>query len=185
MCEFEVEVEVEVHSLHLAHLLTSFVKSYTFHIYFDMVCNFPTNADFDSWVSSSKPTRIVKQYVNWISDYADHCLKESLNIHDGQYVESFLVYRHKTPKVAKRSNQSQKVKKGEDKDWRAVLHPFGFEALFCFEAYFLLCSTWSILLWSIMMFSYLKGRQDGRPERMKSMLGEWWDLQYCLYPLYR
>ena len=51
-----------------------------------MVYKFPTNADFDSWVSSSKP-KTVKQYVDWISDYADHCLKEGLPIHDdGNFV---------------------------------------------------------------------------------------------------
>ena len=33
-----------------------------------MVYKFPTNADFDSWVSSSKP-KTVKQYVDWISEY--------------------------------------------------------------------------------------------------------------------
>ena len=52
-----------------------------------MVYKFPTNADFVSWNSSSKP-KTVKQYVDWISsDYADHCLKEGLPIiHDGNSV---------------------------------------------------------------------------------------------------
>ena len=53
----------------------------------------------------------MKQNVDWISDYADHCLKEGLPIiHDGNSVLSlfiyFLVYsRHETPEVAKRSNK--------------------------------------------------------------------------------
>ncbi len=51
-----------------------------------MVYKFPTYADFDSWVSSLKP-QTVKQNVDWISDYADHCLKEGLPIiHDGNSV---------------------------------------------------------------------------------------------------
>jgi hypothetical protein len=76
-----------------------------FSYFFDMVYNFPTNADFDSWVLSPKP-RTVKQYVDWISEYAEYCLKEGFNIHDGQSVKCFLVFRHETPKVAKRSNKS-------------------------------------------------------------------------------
>ena len=56
---------------------------------------------------SSKP-RTVKQYVDWISEFADYCHREGLNIHDGQSVKLFLVvYRHDTPKVAKRSNKRQ------------------------------------------------------------------------------
>ena len=67
---------------------------------------------FDSWVLSSKP-RNVKQYVDWISEFADYChLEEDLNnIHDGQSVKLFLVvYRHDKPKVAKRSNERQRSK---------------------------------------------------------------------------
>ncbi len=40
-----------------------------------MVYDFSTNADFDSWVLSSKP-RTVKQYVDWISEYAEYCMSE-------------------------------------------------------------------------------------------------------------
>eukprot|EP01036_Dinobryon_divergens_P035919 gene35919-46631_t len=78
-----------------------------------MAYAFPTNGDFDSWVSSSKP-RTVKQYVDWITDFANYCRHEGLNIYDGQSVKSFLVFRHETPKVAKRSNRRQKVVIGED-----------------------------------------------------------------------
>ena len=78
-----------------------------------MVFNFPTNnGDFDSWKSSAKP-KTVKQYVDCISDYAEFCRTEGLTIHDGQSIKLFLVFRHNTPKVAKRSNKRQKVKKGE------------------------------------------------------------------------
>jgi hypothetical protein len=50
----------------------------------------------------------VKQYVDWISEFADYCHREGLNIHDGQSVKLFLVvYRHDTPKVEKRSNKRQ------------------------------------------------------------------------------
>ena len=67
--------------------------------------------NFDSWVLSSKP-RNVKQYVDWISEFADYCHREGLNnIHDGQSVKLFLfVYRHDTSKVAKRSNERQRSK---------------------------------------------------------------------------
>ena len=78
-----------------------------------VIYKFPTNGDFDSWVVSSKP-RTVKQYVDWISDFAVFCQREGFNIHEGQSVKSFLVYRHDTPKVAKRSNKRQKVSKGQD-----------------------------------------------------------------------
>ena len=78
-----------------------------------MPYSFPTNGDFDSWVTSSKP-RTVKQYVDWISDYGDYCRKEGLNIHDGQSVKLFLVHKHDTAKVAKRSNKRQKVTKGQE-----------------------------------------------------------------------
>ncbi len=46
----------------------------------------------------------------WISEFADYCHREGLNIHDdGQSVKLFLVvYRHDTPKVAKRSNKRQR-----------------------------------------------------------------------------
>ena len=51
----------------------------------------------------------MKQYVDWISEFADYCHREGLNIHDdGQSVKLFLVvYRHDTPKVEKRSNKRQ------------------------------------------------------------------------------
>ena len=212
-----------------------------------MVYNFPTNADFDSWVLSSKPKTVKKQYVDWISDYANHCLKEGLPIHDGNSVKSFLVYRHETPKVAKRSNKRQKVKKGEDikqktgelysilsalkhyfamfnlhdpaeshptiarmlsiwvKDDVPVLKSPTFEGdqieEFCAYAenstWHLLCKAvvlmylacagrigeLSSILWedvrqvehegrTVWMFSYLKEKQDGRPEKMESMLGD-------------
>ena len=60
VCEFEVVVEV----LSL-QLLTSSLHLIGVHFsyFFDMVYNFPTNSDFDSWVLSSKP-RTVKQYVD-------------------------------------------------------------------------------------------------------------------------
>jgi hypothetical protein len=47
--------------------------------------------------------------VDWrISEFADYCHREGLNIHDGQSVKLFLVvYRHDTPKVEKRSNKRQ------------------------------------------------------------------------------
>ena len=46
--------------------------------------------------------------MDWISEFADYCHREGLNIHDGQSVKLFLVvYRHDTPKVAKRSNKRQ------------------------------------------------------------------------------
>jgi hypothetical protein len=99
----EFVFEVEVCSLHLS-LLTFFLRA-TLFIFIRYA-----NADFDSWVLSSKP-QTVKQNVDWISDYADHCLKEGLPIiHDGNSVLSlfiyFLVYsRHETPEVAKRSNK--------------------------------------------------------------------------------
>jgi hypothetical protein len=80
-----------------------------------MVYKFPTNADFDSRVSSSKP-----KTVNWISDYADHCFKEGLPIHYGNSVKSFLVYRHETPKVAKRSNKERRL--GIQQRFQAILH---------------------------------------------------------------
>ena len=55
------------------------------------------------------------QSLDWISDFADYCQREGLNIHDGQSVKLFLVvYRHDTPKVAKRSNKRQRVSKGQD-----------------------------------------------------------------------
>ena len=221
-----------------------------------MVYNFPTNADFDSWVSSSKP-KTVKQYVDWISDYANHCLKEGLPIHDGNSVKSFLVYRHETPKVAKRSNKRQKVKKGEDikqktgelysilsalkhyfamfnlldpaeshptiarmlsiwvKDDVPVLKSPTFEGdqieEFCAYAenstWHLLCKAvvlmylacagrigeLSSILWedvrqvehegrSVWMFSYLKEKQDGRPEKMESMLGD--EISNLVFTLY-
>ena len=57
----------------------------------------------------------MKQYVDWISEFADYCHREGLNIYDGQSVKLFLVvYRHDTPKVAKRSNKRQKVSKEQD-----------------------------------------------------------------------
>ncbi len=37
-----------------------------------------------------------------------------MEIHNGQSVKLFLVFRHDTPKVAKRSNKRQKVSKGQD-----------------------------------------------------------------------
>ena len=50
--------------------------------------------------------------MDWISEFADYCHREGLNnIHDGQSVKLFLVvYRHDTPKVAKRSNERQRSK---------------------------------------------------------------------------
>jgi hypothetical protein len=225
-----------------------------------MVYNFPTNADFDSWVLSSKP-RTVKQYVDWISEYAEYCLKEGLNIHDGQSVKCFLVFRHETPKVAKRSNKRQKITKGEDikqktgelysilsalknyfamfnlkdpaeshptiiakmlsmwvKDDVPVLKSPAFEGDqiedFCAYAenseWHLVCKAvvlmylafagrigeLSTILWEdvrqvqhegcllVWMFSYLKEKQDGRPEKMESMLGD--EISNMIFtPLYR
>ena len=79
-----------------------------------VIYKFLTNGNFDSWVLYSKP-RTVQQYVDWISEFADYCHREGLNIHDdGQSVKLFLVvYRHDTPKVAKRSNKRQKVSRGK------------------------------------------------------------------------
>ena len=80
--KFEVEVEVSLRSLHL--------KCVAVFIIFQMVIyRFPTNGDFDSWVLSSK-RRTVKQYVDWISDFAsdfaDYCQRrEGLRTHT--YVE--------------------------------------------------------------------------------------------------
>jgi hypothetical protein len=71
----------------IAHFSLHFIELHFSYIFY-MVYNFPTNADFDSWVLSSKP-RTVKQYVDWISEYAEYCLKEGLNIHDGQSVYFF------------------------------------------------------------------------------------------------
>ncbi len=48
--------------------------------------------------------------MDWISEFADYCHREGLNIHDGgqSSVKRFLVVcRHDTPKVAKRSNKRQ------------------------------------------------------------------------------
>jgi hypothetical protein len=78
-----------------------------------VIYRFPTNGDFDNWVQSSK-ARTVKQYVDWIGDFADYCQREGLKIHNGQSVKLFLVFRHDAPKVAKRSNKRQKVSKGQD-----------------------------------------------------------------------
>ena len=221
-----------------------------------MVYNFPTNTDFDSWVLSSKP-RTVKQYVDWISEYAEYCLKEGLNIHDGQSVKCFLVFRHETPKVAKRSNKRQKITKGEDikqktgelysilsalknyfamfnlkdpaeshptiakmlsiwvKDDVPVLKSPTFEGDqiedFCAYAenseWHLVCKAvvlmylacagrigeLSTILWEdvwqvehegclVWMFSYLKEKQDGRPEKMESMLGD--EISNMIFTLY-
>ncbi len=57
----------------------------------------------------------MKQYVDWISEFADYYHREGLNIHDGHSVRLFLVvYRYDTLKVVKRSNKRQKVSKEQD-----------------------------------------------------------------------
>ena len=116
--QFEVELFFALHFSHFSHFslhlksVALFDHIYLAYLFAKMVFNFPTNGDFDSWKSSAKP-KTVKQYVDWISDYAEFCRTEGLTIHDGQSVKLFLVFRHNTPKVAKRSNKRQKVKKGE------------------------------------------------------------------------
>ena len=66
--------------------------------------------------------RTVKQYVDWITDFANYIRREGLNIHYGQSVKLFLVFRHETRKVAKRSNKRQKVSIGQDIKQKAIKH---------------------------------------------------------------
>ena len=39
-----------------------------------------------------------------------YCSDKSVNIHDAQSVKDFVVFRHDTPKIAKRSNKRQQIK---------------------------------------------------------------------------
>jgi hypothetical protein len=83
-----------------------------------MVYKFPTNADFDSWVSSSKP-KTVKQYVDWtmlITVSKKVCLLFMMGILFKVY---FLVYRHETPEVAEGSNKEETT---IQQRFQAILH---------------------------------------------------------------
>jgi hypothetical protein len=137
LCICILKLILKLHLFSSLHSFTSFVKCHS-HYYFAiwLILSISANGDFDSWISSSKPTT-VKQYVDWITDYANYyCRHDGLNnIHDEWWAVFylwyllFLFYRHETPKIVKRSNKRQKVSKGEDihlteEDERVVVQYF-------------------------------------------------------------
>ena len=86
--------------------------------------------------------------MDWISDYAELCRTEGLTILDGQSIKLFLVFRHSTPKVAKRYNKKVSSRKLES-----------CTAFYLLSSTVFLCSTWKILLRAIQLLRicYLYG----------------------------
>ena len=254
----QVDVNVDV-DVDVVLLFTSFNFASVFFnssIHFSMTYSFPTNADFDNWVKSSKPST-VKAYIDWLKEYDSYCKAEGVDIHDSESVKSFLVFRHNTPKIAKRSNRRQKIKEGDAIPQKTgelytilsaiktyfslfnlrdpvVSHPTIGNLLaswvkddppvqkspvfegdeieeFCAYAdntsYNLFCKAVVLMyvacagrigelhdiLWEdirqveyegkqLWMFSYFKEKQDGRPEKVESMLGD--EISNIVFSLY-
>ena len=166
-CVFEFVFEVEVDSLHLSHF-TLLCKSYTYHIYSTWFIIFlPMLILIVGFHPAESHPTIARMLSIWVKD--DVPVLKSPTF-EGDQIEEFCAY-------------------AENSTWHLLCKAVVLMYLACAGR----IGELSSILWedvrqvehegrSVWMFSYLKEKQDGRPEKMESMLGD--EISNLVFTLY-